>query len=178
MNVTALALMASLVIMLAPLSGSVPHQPTVLAQLTPWASRSYIQLGEPRYKVTSLPSGKARVSWKVDISNTAGRYQLLEVQIRFFDDKHVQVLEDTIKRVYVTAAATVTASHETLADAKTATSIRTAEVSARQTGKTKRPTPAKTPQPTGQAETPITVREQATLLSVFLFSPDKRDVFC
>jgi len=145
MKVTAHALVASLVMTLAPISVSAQHQPTVLAQLTPWASRSYIQTGEPRYEVTSLPNGKTRVSWKVDISNTAGRYQLLEVQIRFFDDKHAQVLEDTIKRVYVGAASTVTASHETLTDAKTASSIRTAAVSARQTGKARRPAPAQTP---------------------------------
>jgi hypothetical protein len=154
MRLTALALVASLVITLAPISGSAQHQPRVFAQLTPGLSRSYIRIGEPRYEVTSLPNGKARVSWKVDISNTAGRYQLLEIEIRFFDDKHAQVLEDTIKRVYVSAAATVTASHETLADAKTAKTIRTAEVSARQSGKAKRPAPAQTPQPTGQAETP------------------------
>jgi len=145
MKVTAHALVASLVMTLAPISVSAQHQPTVLAQLTPWASRSYIQTGEPRYEVTSLPNGKTRVSWKVDISNTAGRYQLLEVQIRFFDDKHAQVLEDTIKRVYVGAASTVTASHETLTDAKTASSIRTAAVSARQTGKARRAAPAQTP---------------------------------
>jgi hypothetical protein len=154
MRLTALALVASLVMTLAPMSGSAQHQPRVLAQVAPWASRSYIQIGEPKYEVTSLPTGKAKVSWKVDISNTAGRYQLLEIQIRFFDDKHSQVLEDTIKRVYVSAAATVTASHETLVDAKTAKTIRTAEVSARQTGKGKRPAPAQTSQPTGQAETP------------------------
>ena len=145
MKVTAHALVASLVMTLAPISVSAQHQPTVLAQLTPWASRSYIQTGEPRYEVTSLPNGKTRVSWKVDISNTAGRYQLLEVQIRFFDDKHAQVLEDTIKRVYVGAASTVTASHETLTDSKTASSIRTAAVSARQTGKARRAAPAQTP---------------------------------
>jgi len=145
MKVTAHALVASLVMTLAPISVSAQHQPTVLAQLTPWASRSYIQTGEPRYEVTSLPNGKTRVSWKVDISNTAGRYQLLEVQIQFFDDKHAQVLEDTIKRVYVGAASTVTASHETLTDAKTASSIRTAAVSARQTGKARRAAPAQTP---------------------------------
>jgi hypothetical protein len=143
MNIT--ALVVSLAITLANISGSAPQQPTVLAQVTPWASRSYIQIGEPSYEVTSSPNGKARVSWKVDITNTAGRYQLLEVQIRFFDDKHAQVLEDTIKRVYVGAGATVTASHETLADAKTATSIRTAAVSSRQTRKTTRPASAKAP---------------------------------
>jgi len=145
MKVTAHALVASLVMTLAPISVSAQHQPTVLAQVTPWASRSYIQTGNPSYEVTSLPNGKARVSWRVDISNTAGRYQLLEVQIRFFDDKHAQVLEDTIKRVYVGAASTVTASHETLTDAKTASSIRTAAVSARQTGKARRAAPAQTP---------------------------------
>jgi hypothetical protein len=148
MKVTALSLVASLVMALAPISISAQHQPTVLAQLTPWASRSYIQTGKPGYEFTSVPNGKTRVSWKVDISNTASRYQLLEVQIRFFDDKHGQLLEDTIKRVYVGAASTVTASHETLTDPKTASSIRTAEVSARQTGQAKRSTPAaKTPEP-------------------------------
>jgi len=145
MNVTALALVAALVMTFAPIPGSAQHEPTLLAQLTPWASRSYIQMGKPSYEFMSLPNGKTRVSWKVDISNTAGRYQLLEVQIRFFDDKHAQVLEDTIKRVYVGAASTVTASHETLTDAKTASSIRTAAVSARQTGKARRPAPAQTP---------------------------------
>jgi hypothetical protein len=99
-------------------------------------------MGKPGYELTSLPNGKTRVSWKVDISNTAGRYQLLEVRIRFFDDRHAQVLEDTIKRVYVGAASTVTASHETLTDGKTASSIRTAEVSARQTGKAQGSAPA------------------------------------
>lgn len=148
MKVTAQALVALLVMMLAPISVFAPHESTVLAQLTPWASRSYIQIGKPSYEVTSLPNGKTRVSWKVDISNTAGRYQLLEVQIRFFDDKQAQVLDDTIKRVYVGAGSTLTASHETLTDAKTAGSIRAAEVSARQTGKAKRPAPAQTPQPT------------------------------
>ncbi|HVO84917.1 MAG TPA: hypothetical protein VMU60_10885 [Syntrophobacteria bacterium] len=148
MRVTALSLVASLVVTFAPVSVSAPHQPDTLAQLTPGASRSYIQTGQPSYEVTSLPNGRARVSWRVDISNTAGRYQVLEVQIRFFDDKHAQLLEDTIKRVYVAAASKVTASHETLMDGKTASSIRTAEVSARQTGKTKSSTPAaKTPAP-------------------------------
>jgi len=147
MDVTALALVASLVTPLAPGLVSGQHEPTVVAQVTPWPSRSYIQMGKPGYEFTSLPHGKTRVSWKVDISTTAGRYQLLEVQIRFFDDKHAQVLEDTIKRVYVGAASTVTVSHEILTDAKTATSIRTAEVSARQTGKGKGPAPAQTPQP-------------------------------
>ena len=142
MNVTALALVASLVTALAPMLASAQHEPTVVAQLTPWPSRSYIQVGKPGYEFTSLTNGKTRVSWKVDISNTAGRYQLLEVQIRFFDDKHAQVLEDTIKRVYVGAASTVTASHETLTDGKTASSIRTAEVSARQTGKAQSSAPA------------------------------------
>jgi hypothetical protein len=154
MNVTALALSALLVLTLAPMPVSAQHEPTVVVPLTPWVSRSYIQLGEPGYEFASLPNGKTRVAWKLDISNTAGRYQLLEVRIRFFDDKHAQVLDDTIKRVYVGAASTVTASHETFTDAKTASSIRTAEVSARQTGKTKRPAPAQTPQPTGQAEAP------------------------
>ncbi len=148
MNVTALALVALLVTALTPVLVSAQHEPTVVAQLAPWPSRSYIQMGKPEYEFTSLPHGKTRVSWKVDISNTAGRYQLLEVQIRFFDDKHAQVLEDTIKRVYVSAVSTVTASHETLTDVKTASSIRTAEVSARQTGKGQRPAPAQTPQPT------------------------------
>ena len=142
MRGTALALVASLFMALAPTSVSAQQQPTVPGQPTPWPSRSYIQLGEPGYEFTSLPNGKTRVSWKVDISNTAGRYQLLEVQIRFFDDKHAQVLEDTIKRVYVGAGSTVTASHETLTDGKTASSIRTAEVSARQTGKAQRSAPA------------------------------------
>lgn len=145
MNVTALALVASLVTALAPVLVSAQPELTVVAQLSPWPSRSYIEMGKPGYEFTSLPHGKTRVSWKVDISNTAGRYQLLEIQIRFFDDKHAQVLEDTIKRVYVGAASTVTASHETLTDAKTASSIRTAEVSARQTGTAKRPAPAQTP---------------------------------
>lgn len=156
MKVTAQALVASLVMTLAPISGSAPDESTVLAQLTPWASRSYIQIGKPRYEVTSLPmpNGKTRVSWKVDISNTAGRYQLLEVQIRFFDDKQAQVLDDTIKRVYVGAGSTVTASHETLTDEKTAARIQAAEVSARQPGKAKRPAPAQTPQSTEQSETP------------------------
>jgi hypothetical protein len=148
MRVKALALVASLLMTLVAISVSAQHQPTVLAQPTPWASRSYIQTGEPSYEVTSLPNGKARVSWKVDISNTAGRYQLLEIHIRFFDDKHVRVLEDTIKRVYVDAASTVTASHETLTDPKTASTICSAEVSARQTSKGKHPAPGPTPQPT------------------------------
>lgn len=148
MNFTALALVALLVTALTPVLVSAQHEPTVVAPLTRWPSRSYIQVGTPGYEFTSLPHGKTRVSWKVDISNTAGRYQLLEVQIRFFDDKHAQVLEDTIKRVYVGAVSTVTASHETFTDAKTASSIRTAEVSARQTGKGQRPAPAQTPQPT------------------------------
>jgi len=147
MRVITLALAASLLVTLAALSVYAQQQP-------PWASRSYIETGQPRYEVGPLANGKARVSWQVDISNTASRYQLLEIRIRFFDDKHVQVLEDTIKRVYVAAASTVTASHETLMDGKAANSIRTAEVFARQTGKTKPPNPAKTPQPTGQGETP------------------------
>lgn len=147
MKITALALVASLVTTLTAISASAERQPTVLSQLSPWASRSYIHLGEPSYEVTSLPNGKARVSWKVDISNTAGRYQLLEVRIRFFDDKNAQILEDTIKRVYVGAAVTVTASHEAFTDGKTASGIRTAAVSARQTVKAKHSAPAKTPQP-------------------------------
>jgi hypothetical protein len=105
-------------------------------------------MGKPGYEFTSLPNGTTRVSGKVDISNTAARYQLLEVRIRFLDDNHAQVLEDTIKRVYVGAGSTVAASHEALTDARTASSISTAEVSARQTGKAKRPAPAQTAQPT------------------------------
>lgn len=145
MRITTLALSASLITTLAPLPVSAQHETAVVAQLTPWASRSYIQMGKPGYEFTSLPNGTTRVSWKVDISNTAARYQLLEVRIRFLDDNHAQVLEDTIKRVYVGAGSTVAASHEALTDARTASSISTAEVSARQTGKAKRPAPAPTP---------------------------------
>jgi hypothetical protein len=145
MKVTALALVALVVTALTPTLVSAQHESTGVAQVIPWPSRSYIQIGKPSYELTSLAQGKTRVSWKVDISTTAGRYQLLEIQIRFFDDRHAQVLEDTIKRVYVGAGSTVTASHDTLADAKTASSIRTAEVSARQTGKGQRPAPAQTP---------------------------------
>jgi hypothetical protein len=186
MKVTALALVAVLLMALAPMSDSAQQQPTVPAQPTPWPSRSYIQVGKPGYEFTSLPNGKTRVSWKVDISNTAGRYQLLEVQIRFFDDQHAQVLEDTIKRVYVGAASTVIASHETLTDGNTAGSIRTAEVSARQTGKAQRSTPAaKTLGPSYSPQRAIKGKAGGSALPwaclslpAAHFPPDKMDVFC
>lgn len=148
MRRAALSLAASLVIILSALPLPTQHDLVVLAQTTPWVSRSYLEIGQPTYELTSLAPGQIKVSWKVDISNKASRAHTLEVKVRFFDDKHSQVLEDTVRRAYASAQSKVTVTHETLTDTKTANSIRRAEASARQTGKARRPVPA-----TKQAET-------------------------
>jgi hypothetical protein len=151
---TALGLTALLVIILSVMPVQTQHTPIVVAQMTSASPRSYIEVGQPSYELTPVPGGRIQVSWKVEILDKGSRSHRLEVRIRFFDDKHSQVLEDAIRRVSVPVGLKVTLTHTTVTNAKKANSIRSAEVSAKLAEKAPRPTPAKKPaetatQPTG-----------------------------
>jgi hypothetical protein len=154
MKSISLGLTALLVIIISIIPVQAQHDPMVLAQMTSAAPRSYIEVGQPSYELTPVPGGRIQVSWKVDILDTGSRSHTLEVRIRFFDDKHSQVLEDEIKRASVPVGLKVTLTHTTVTDAKKANSIHSAEVSAKLAEKARRPPPPKKPaetptQPTG-----------------------------
>jgi len=145
MKSTALGLTALLVNILAVMPIQTQHGPMVLAQMIPASPRSYIEVGQPSYELTPLSNGRTQISWKLDILDKGSRSHKLEVRIRFFDDKHSQVLEDSISRVSVPAGLKVILTHTTVTTAKKANSIRSAEVSAKLAEKAARPTPAKKP---------------------------------
>jgi hypothetical protein len=156
MKSTALGLTALLVIILAVMPVQAQHGPMVLAQMTSVSPRSYIEVGQPSYELTPVSDGRIQISWKVDIFDKGSRSHKLEVRIRFFDDKHSQVVEDAIRRVSVPVGLKVILTHTTVTTAKKANSIRSAEVSAKLAEKTRRPTPPQKPadtatQPTGDA---------------------------
>jgi hypothetical protein len=117
----------------------------VFAQMTSASPRSYIEIGQPSYELTPIPKGRIQVSWKVDVLDKGSRSHTLEVRIRFFDAKHSQVLEDTIRRVSIPVGLKVTLTHTTVTDARKANSIRSAEVSATLAGKARRQTPPTKP---------------------------------
>lgn len=145
MKGTALGLTALLVIILAVMPVQAQHGPMVLAQMTSASSPSYIEVGQPSYELTPVPGGRMQVSWKVDILDKGSRSHRLEVHIRFFDDKHSQVLEDAIRRVSVPVGLKVALTHTRVTDAKKANSIRSAEVSAKLAEKARRPAPPQKP---------------------------------
>jgi tagatose-1,6-bisphosphate aldolase non-catalytic subunit AgaZ/GatZ len=145
MKRTAFGAMALLVISLSAMPVQAQHAPTVLAQMTSVSPRSYIEIGQPSYELTPVPGGRIQVSWKVDVFDKGSRSHTLEVHMRFFDEKHSQVLEDTIRRVSIPVGLKVTLTHTKVTDAKKANSIRSAEASARLAGKARRPTPPTKP---------------------------------
>jgi hypothetical protein len=145
MKRTAFGAMALLVISLSAMPVRAQHAPTVLAQMTSVSPRSYIEIGQPSYELTPVPGGRIQVSWKVDVLNKGRLSHRLEVHIRFFDDKHSQVLEDTTRRLSIPVGVKVTLTHTTVTDARTANSIRSAEVSARLAEKARRLAPPTKP---------------------------------
>ena len=132
-----LAMGISLVLFLSPVTLVAQQEYIRVAQDPSRAPRGYVEIGKPTYELRPTSTNQTRVSWKVDITDKGGRYHTLEVHIRFFDAQHSQLFEDTVWRVFIPAGTTVTVTHETLADASTAKSIRNAEVSTRVRGKAK-----------------------------------------
>jgi len=135
MGKTTLATGITLVLMLFPVTLEAQQEYVRVAQDLSRAPRRYFEIGKPTYELRPTSTNQTRVSWKVDITDKGGRYHTLEVHIRFFDAQHSQLFEDTVWRVFIPAATTVTVTHETLADASAAKTIRTAEVSTRVRGK-------------------------------------------
>lgn len=137
MKKIALVLVAFTAIILSAMLVQGQQDSGLLAQMSSGAPRSYLEIGKPSFEVKLVSTEQTKVSWKVVVSDRGSRYHTLDIHIRFFDDKHAQVLEDTVRRVYVPVDEKVTVTHETITDASTASTIRTAEVSARQRGKAK-----------------------------------------
>lgn len=137
MGKTTLAVGICLVLILSAMTLKAQQEYIRVAKDVSQSPRSYFEIGKPSYELKPTSTDQTRVSWKVDITDKGSRYHTLEVHIRFFDDQHFRVFEDTVWRVFIPADKTVTVTHETFADAKTAKAIRTAEVSTRVRGKAK-----------------------------------------
>lgn len=132
-----LDLVVSAAIIFSTMTVQAQQESMLLAQIGSSTRRSYIEIGKPSYELTSISTDQTKVAWNVVVSNGGSRYHTLDIHVRFFDEERSQVLEDTLRRVYIRVGEKVTVSHEIITDTSIANVIRTAEASARQRGKAK-----------------------------------------
>ncbi len=117
------------IIALAVMATPALHGYTAVAQTALRLHHGHPEIGKVSYELGRMSTDKTAVSWKVVVSDAGSRLHAQDFRIIFFHANHSPVLEDTVGRVFVPANRTVTVTHRTITDARTANSIRTAEVS-------------------------------------------------